>query len=106
MHLTRLRVDGLLTRRRRDQYVLFGDVQNGADMQLRSGERPFPDRQYPRTPLVRDPHELTGRTPARHPREKIQPCWIFVRVHHPGPAGLRVHRQDQLAALVARLYEQ
>lgn len=106
MHLARLRLVGLLARRRRDQHVVVGDVQHGPDVQLRSRERPFPDRQHPRTALVRDPDQLPGRAPARHPGEKIKPCSIFVGVHHPRRARLRIHRQDQLAALVARLYEQ
>ncbi|CAM5588978.1 hypothetical protein SVIOM74S_09489 [Streptomyces violarus] len=106
MHLARLRVGGLLARRRGDQHVVVGDVQHGPHVQLRPRERPVPDRQHPHTALVRDPHELPGRTPARHPGEKIKPCSIFIGVHHPGRARLRVHRENQLAALVARLYEQ
>ena len=59
-----------------------------------SGQRPFTDREDPRAALVGDPHQLSGGAPAGHPGEKIQPNWIFVRVHHPRRAGVRVAPPD------------
>lgn len=74
-------------------------------MQLRSRERAFTEREHPRAALVGDPHELPSGAPARHAGEKIQPLWIFVRVHHPGRPGVRIHGQEQLTPLVARLHQ-
>lgn len=74
-------------------------------MQLRSRQRTFTEGKHPGAALVGDPHKLPARAPARHTSEKIQPLWIFVRVHHPGRPGVRVHRQEQLAALVPRLHQ-
>lgn len=106
MHFTGLRIGRLLTGRRGNQHVVGGDVQYGPQMQLSAGEGPFPDRQHPRATLVGDPHELPRGAPAGHAGEEFQPNWIFVGMHHPGRAGLGVDGQEQLTALVARLYEE
>lgn len=105
VHLADLRVGRLLARRGGDQHVVGADVQHRPQVQLSPGERPFTDRQDPRPTLVGDPHELSRGAPAGHAGEQFQPSWIFVRVYHPGRPGLRVHRQVELTALVARLYE-
>lgn len=105
MHLSRLRGGGRLTGRRRDQHIVVRDVQYRAHMQLRARERAFAEGQYPCPALVGDPHELSRGAPARHASEKIKPLSIFVGVHHPGRPGVRVDRQEQLTALVPRLYQ-
>ncbi len=106
VHLADLRLGRLLARRGGDQHVVGADVQYRPQMQLGSGQRAFTDRQDPRAPLVGDPHELSRGAPAGHTGEEFKPSWIFVGVDHAGRPGLGVHRQVELAALVARLYEE
>lgn len=105
VHLADLRLGRLLARRGGDQHVVGADVQHRPQVQLGPGEQSFAHREHPRTALVGDPHELARGAPVGHPGEEFQPNWIFVGVHHPGRPRLGVHRQEQLAALVARLYE-
>lgn len=105
MHFAGFRVVRALARRSRDQHVVGRDVEHRPDMQLGSGQRAFTERQDSRAALVGDPDELSAGAPARHSGEKIKPSWIFVRVHHPSRPGIRVHGQEQLAALVPRLHQ-
>lgn len=105
VHFADLGTGGLLPGRRRHEHVVGGDVQHRPYVQLRPGERPFADGEHARATLVGDAHELSGGAPARHAREKIKPMWIFLRVHHPGRPRVRVHRKEELPALVPRLHE-
>ncbi len=69
-----------------------------------SGRSPTASTRAPPSSAMRT--SCPDGRPGRYAGEKIQPMWIFVRVHHPGRPRVRVHGQEQLAALVPRLHQE
>ena len=79
------------------------DVEQGADLQGRRGDRLTVDEQAARGSVVSDPQQGAGRRAGRRAGDDLDPVSVGVLVHEGGGAGGRVDLQHAQRALVARL---
>ena len=86
-----------------EQHGVPVDVEHGADLQGRRGDRLTVDEQAARGPVVGDPQQGAGRRAGRHAGDDLDPVPVGVLVHEGGGAGGRVDLQHAQRALVARL---